>query len=84
MVAEGSELLLLLRPKPRLPILIREITHFMDPLTHALASYSLQRAAFPRISRATIFAAAFPFAPVPVPVAQVASTRIITDARATF
>jgi membrane-bound metal-dependent hydrolase YbcI (DUF457 family) len=28
----------------------------MDPLTHALASYSLQRAAFPRISRAATIA----------------------------
>jgi inner membrane protein len=28
----------------------------MDPLTHALASYSLQRAAFPRISRAATLA----------------------------
>jgi len=29
----------------------------MDPLTHALASYSLQRAAFPRLSRTAILAA---------------------------
>src|SRR5258707_15396702 len=29
-----------------------EITLLMDPLPHALASYSIQRAAFPRISRA--------------------------------
>src|SRR5690349_20257877 len=28
----------------------------MDPLTHALASYSLQRAAFPRIPRAATIA----------------------------
>lgn len=31
----------------------------MDPLTHALASYSLQRAAFPRLSRAATVAVVF-------------------------
>ena len=37
-------------PQHPLPLQIHEITLPVDPLTHALASYSLKRAAFPRIA----------------------------------